>query len=226
MMPLGQTRRDDLVTHVDWKRNIDQPLPVNMTDFSFAKAKFRTTKAVRMLRDARPTRSHGPNAFGIRHESNLDPPPGFVCREQGAKKAKIVTMPTMSVSLHLQADIGIVAETLEPLLWPDMSAILVPRDGWIDVYAEQLSEDIDDIFELEIPLLTVTDAVYVVIRSDQIKVFKCASGQLLATQTPFNLEHITDFETLEQDRPPDAIYLERDASKPGLAEFFGRSTDE
>jgi hypothetical protein len=127
----------------------------------------------------------------------------------------------MNMSLHLQADLRTVREILEPLLWPDTSAILWSRDNWVSVYAEQLSDDMDDVFELAEPL-SLLSTVFVA----SPEVFEYQGGELISTVDALPFEVSEDFESLEEHLPPGAIRFERDASKPGMAEFFGRSADE
>ncbi|NJK43409.1 MAG: hypothetical protein HC933_03325 [Pleurocapsa sp. SU_196_0] len=129
----------------------------------------------------------------------------------------------MSVALHLRAPITAVARTLEPLLLPDSSAVLIPHGDWVSVHAEQLSEDLADITELAAPLSEAFGLVWA------------------ATTLHHRFEHGTHLETthtpptdvplevtLDEDAvlPDNAVRVTRDADKPGLAEFFGRSRDE
>jgi hypothetical protein len=127
----------------------------------------------------------------------------------------------MNVSIHLQADLHAVRDVLEPLLWPETSAVLVPRDGWISVYAEQLSDDFEDIAELAAPLEALNP---VFIALPAVKQYR--SDGLIETTQELPFEIADEFERFEQNMPLGAVRLERDASKPGMAEFFGRSTDE
>ena len=134
----------------------------------------------------------------------------------------------MSVSLHLKAKLETVQSCLEPLLLPDSSAILVPRLEWVSVYAEQLSEDIDDIKELAGPLSEIAEVIAVI----EEQVYGFANGAILnLEQNQLPKEAIADFSTIQalsRDGllPLGARTLENEAGKPSLAEFFGRSSDE
>ena len=140
----------------------------------------------------------------------------------------------MGVSLHLKSSLEAVRACLEPLLLPDSSAILVPREAWLSVYAEQLSPDISDIEELAVPLSILTE-VYAVIAERQLEVYVFSKGALQGIQqtTPSDLpddalSELSIVKTLARTGllPSGSQTLEREAAKPGLAEFFGRSEDE
>jgi hypothetical protein len=140
----------------------------------------------------------------------------------------------MSVSLHLKANLENVQRCLEPLLLPESMIILVPRQDWISIYAEQLSEDISDIEELAVPLSSLAE-VLAVISERYTEVYRFSKGALhsLEHQIPTQLprEAIAEFSTIQTLSragllPKGSLILEKEAEKPGLAEFFGRSEDE
>ena len=140
----------------------------------------------------------------------------------------------MSVSLHLKANLTKVQPCLEPLLLPESMIILVPRQDWVSVYAEQLSEDISDIEELAVPLSNLAE-VLAVISERYTEVYRFSKGALysLEQQIPNELprEAITELSTIQTLSragllPKGSVILEKEAKKPGLAEFFGRSEDE
>jgi hypothetical protein len=140
----------------------------------------------------------------------------------------------MSVSLHLKANLSDVQHCLEPLLLAESIMILVPRKDWVSVYAEQLSEDISDIEELAVPLSDLAE-VLVVISERYTEVYRFSKGALhsLEQQIPTELprEAIAELNTIQTLSragllPKGSLNLEKEATKPGLAEFFGRSEDE
>jgi hypothetical protein len=140
----------------------------------------------------------------------------------------------MSVTLHLKADLSNIKSCLEPLLLPESIIILVPREEWVSIYAEQLSEDISDIEELAVPLSDFAE-VLAVISERYTEVYRFSKGALhsLEQRIPSELprEAISDFSTIQTLSragllPSGSITLEKEAEKPGLAEFFGRSEDE
>jgi hypothetical protein len=181
---------------------------------------------VRVLAHTCPGRSRETNLFGVRHVRNVRLAKAFVCLEIDARNAQIVTMTTMSASLHLQADLTPVKEILEPILWPDMSAILWPRDNWISIYAEQLGDDLDDILELAEPLSELGTVFVVRFEALRYDVLEYQNAELIPATKALPFEASGDFESLKEHLPPGAIRVERDAAKPGLGEFFGRSADE
>ena len=140
----------------------------------------------------------------------------------------------MSVTLHLKADLSKVQDCLEPLLLPESIMILVPRQDWVSVYAEQLSEDISDIEELAVPLSDLAE-VLVVISERYTEIYRFSKGALhsLEQQVPSELprEAISELSTIQALArsgllPNGSQTFEKEAEKPGLAEFFGRSEDE
>ena len=140
----------------------------------------------------------------------------------------------MSVSLHIKADLSHVRGCLEPLLLPESMIILVPRQDWVSVYAEQLSEDISDIEELAVPLSDLAE-VLAVISQRYTEVYRFSKGALhsLEHQIPNELprEAISELSTIQTLSragllPDGSQTFEKEAEKPGLAEFFGRSEDE
>jgi hypothetical protein len=129
----------------------------------------------------------------------------------------------MSLALHLKAPLSEIADMLEPLLLPDSSAVLVPRGDWVSVYAEQLSEDLADITELAAPLSSAFGSVWV---TGELH-YRFENGLHLETTHVFPKGVPAETELdLDDDLPRDAVRVTRDADKPGLAEFFGRSSDE
>lgn len=140
----------------------------------------------------------------------------------------------MSVSLHIKANLSHVQRCLEPLLLPESIMILVPHQEWVSVYAEQLSENISDIEELAVPLSYLAE-VLVIISERYTEVYRFSKGALhnLEQQIPSELprEAIIELSTLQTLSragllPKGSLTLEKEADKPGLAEYFGRSEDE
>jgi hypothetical protein len=141
----------------------------------------------------------------------------------------------MGVSLHLQASLAEVQNCLAPLLLADSNALLLQNQIWVSIYAEQLSEYISDIEELAVPLssLAAVTAVIAETRSNEVYIFFKGALQSVSAQLPEDLplESINDYETLivlarAGMLSQTFVQLTRDADKPGLAEFFGRSSDE
>jgi hypothetical protein len=129
----------------------------------------------------------------------------------------------MSVALHLKAPLSDIADMLEALLLPDSSAVLVPRGDWVSVYAEQLSQDLADITELAAPLSSAFGSVWAT--SDLHHRFD--NGAHAETTHVLPKDVPSEFEVdVDDELPRDAVRVTRDADKPGLAEFFGRSSDE
>jgi hypothetical protein len=129
----------------------------------------------------------------------------------------------MGVTLHLRAPITAVTRTIEPLLLPDSSAVLIPTGDWVSVHAEQLSEDLADITELAAPLSEAFGLVWAVTTLHH----RFEHGAHLET-THMPPDGVPLEATLDEDAalPENAVRVTRDADKPGLAEFFGRSRDE
>ena len=127
----------------------------------------------------------------------------------------------MNPALHLRGDARAVAVALEELLLPDSSAVLWQTSDWVSVAAEQLSEDLGDIAELSEPLSLEFGTVW----AHATLYHRFEGGAFVETvhTAPPDLP-------LEQDAgetlPAGAIRVTRDAEKPGMAEFFGRSEDE
>ena len=127
----------------------------------------------------------------------------------------------MNPALHLRGDARAVAVVLKELLLPDSSAVLWQTSDWVSVAAEQLSEDLGDIAELSEPLSLEFGTVW----AHATLYHRFEGGAFVETvhTAPPDLP-------LEQDAgetlPAGAIRVTRDAEKPGMAEFFGRSEDE
>lgn len=123
----------------------------------------------------------------------------------------------MNVALYLRAPAGRVAHVLEGLLLPDSAAVVTGlTGGWTSVHAEQLSEDLADIEELAAPLSSAFSEVWA-----HATLYYCFRDGAHTDTT--------------HDAPPDVplketgsnpIHVLREADKPGLGEFFGRSADE
>lgn len=126
----------------------------------------------------------------------------------------------MNPALYLRGDARAVAMALEQLLLPDSSAVLWQSGDWVSVAAEQLSEDLADIAELSEPLSEQFGTVW----AHATLYHRFEGGAFIETvhTNPPGLPLERDLETL----PAGAIRVTRDAEKPGMAEFFGRSTDE
>jgi hypothetical protein len=129
----------------------------------------------------------------------------------------------MSVALHLKAPLTEIAETLTAWLLPDSSAVLIPSGDWVSVHAEQLSEDLADITDLAAPLSSAFGEVWATGSLHH----RFQNGALLETThlRPEWLPLEVDAD-LDDDVPEGAVRVSREADKPGLAEFFGRSADE
>ena len=127
----------------------------------------------------------------------------------------------MNPTLHLRGDLRVVAAVLEELLLPDSSAELWQSGDWISVEAEQLSEDLADIAELAEPLSLEFGVVWA--HATLYHRFEGGAFAKTLHSAPLDLP-ITpnDLET----PPAGAIRVTKDAEKPGMAEFFGRSADE
>ncbi len=54
--------RDNLISHVLWEGDIDQPIPVHVPEFSFAQTKLHATEAVGCNGDLLPSANDLPNA--------------------------------------------------------------------------------------------------------------------------------------------------------------------
>jgi hypothetical protein len=130
----------------------------------------------------------------------------------------------MSVALYLRGNLSRISETLEALLLPDSSAVLIPSGEWVSVYAEQLSEDLADITELAAPLSEDFGEVW----AHATLYYRFKNGVLEESRhdAPAGLPDGSDLEDFEAELPANAVRITRDAAKPGLAEFFGRSSDE
>jgi hypothetical protein len=130
----------------------------------------------------------------------------------------------MSVALHLRGNASRISAELEELLLPDSSAVLIPSGEWVSVYAEQLSEDLADITELAAPLSEGFGEVW----AHATLYYRFKDGNLEESRhdAPAGLPSGSDLEDFEAELPANALRITRDAAKPGLAEFFGRSSDE
>ena len=127
----------------------------------------------------------------------------------------------MNPALYLRGDLQVVAALLGELLLPDSSAVLWQSGNWVCVGAEQLSEDLADLAELAEPLSLEFGAVW----AHATLYHRFADGVFVETvhTVPSDLPITSnDLGTL----PAGAIRVTRDAEKPGMAEFFGRSEDE
>ncbi len=121
------------------------------------------------------------------------------------------------VALLLRADAQAVARALEELLLPDSAAVVTALEGgWVSVHAEQLSEDLADIEELAAPLSAQFGTVWA--RATLIHQFDAGKHVATAHEAPSTLPLETDGGAV--------IHVLREAEKPGLAAFFGRSADE
>ena len=127
----------------------------------------------------------------------------------------------MNPVLYLRGDARGVAGQIQELLLPDSSAVLWQSGDWVSVSAEQLSEDLADLAELSEPLSLRFGAVW----AHATLYHRFENGAFAETvhdaPTDLPLEP-TDLETL----PAGAIRVTREPEKPGMAEFFGRSSDE
>lgn len=130
----------------------------------------------------------------------------------------------MSVALHLRGNASRVAAELEELLLPDSSAVLIPSGEWVSVYAEQLSEDLADITELAAPISEGFGEVWA--HATLYYHFKDGVLEEARHDAPAGLPNESDLEDFEAELPANALRITRDAAKPGMAEFFGRSSDE
>ncbi len=141
----------------------------------------------------------------------------------------------VSVSLHLKSQIQKIQQHLESLLLPDSSALLIQQNTWLSIYAEQLSEQISDIEELAVPLSSLVEVIAVIAdkRSNEVYVFSKGALQSVSATIPTDLpaSNLNDYETVQTIAKAGLItephlFITREAEKPGLAEFFGRSEDE
>jgi hypothetical protein len=138
----------------------------------------------------------------------------------------------MSVSMHLQTELEQVKPWLLPLLLPENRVVLVQRGAWLGIYAEQLSADLSDIEELAVPLSQHLP-VWCVIFERQTEVYAFDKGALQSLNQP-PPEGVAPSDLLEFDTALSllrsgvlaGVLLEPEPEKPGLAEFFGRSSDE
>jgi hypothetical protein len=123
-------------------------------------------------------------------------------------------------ALHLRGDLQAVAVALEELLLPDSSAVVWQTGDWVSVAAEQLSEDLADIAELSEPLSEQFGTVW----AHTTLYHRFEAGAFVETvhAAPPGLPLEQNLEAL----PAGAIRVTREPEKPGMAEFFGRSTDE
>ncbi len=130
----------------------------------------------------------------------------------------------MGVRLLLRAPIRAAAETLEPHLLPDTSAVLLPHGDWVSLHAEQLSEDLADISELAVPLSVAFHEVW----AAATLYYRFQAGELAETfhSPPEGVPLEGQNWDWDDELPESAVRVTRDAEKPGLAEFFGRSHDE
>jgi hypothetical protein len=140
-------------------------------------------------------------------------------------------------SLHVQTnDSEAVQHALVRLLEPGFAAYIAFTDRWTSVIAEQLdSFDLEDLKPLAGPLsdfgLTIA-----FVGHENLEVWRFPSAQHerisndelepRAASFGIPLEHITNFEALEETPVEGFVRLEQEPEKPGLKEFFGRSEDE
>ncbi len=138
----------------------------------------------------------------------------------------------MIASLHLETtDLEHVKTLLIPNLQPNSSVFLRVNNGWTQIYFDQFLENSDsDDFEsvargLSSFALTVScfgEEIPATIKSFHHNLELATTIKLEQPDLSFDdLQELEDAGTLT-----DAEKLEFEADKPGLAEFFGRSTDE
>jgi hypothetical protein len=140
-------------------------------------------------------------------------------------------------SLHVQTnDPEAVQHAVVRLLEPGFAAYIALTDGWVSVIAEQLdSFDAEDLKHLAVPLsdfgLTVAFFGHEDLEVWQFPLAqheRISNDELEPRAAAFGipLEHITNFEALEETPMAGFVRLEQEPEKPGLKEFFGRSEDE